>query len=447
MGIHLIQRLLLRLTLFFCWFISFAAFNFEGANWGLQVGWICAFLFCVSYSPTVLFSRDRFLKERTFIATRHMLLVIFGSTAVSLGMLAVGAITLPEPEMLTRILGHTGYVVFYAWVFLCIFHALRRDADRYWDHFRWFFVYPFAFIATWGIYQNLTTYGVAGEYVDIFNNSASTGFTYERFREAHRVSSVFPEPSEYSYYLAMMGPIVWACFRQRLPWDGSRSFSVLLLVLWVVQAAMVKSLSFFMAMPVVLYVCLRHVEDSKLSLKMFLYFCAATLVLAPVVLLGLASRIGETAAGDDGSVVARYAGLLEALDLYLRSPVVGFGYGVVRGLDALSFTLASFGTVGTIALWITLQRYLHAVRQHATPILSGALLCLIAGCLLSNNVFDHLFIWILVAVAAACPRLAPAMAHQRGGLRSSPSLSPATNAMLMPITEESVMLRSRGNTE
>lgn len=414
MGINVIQRLLLRLTLFFCWFISFAAFNFEGANWGLQVGWVCAFLFCVSYSPTVLFSRDRFFRERTFVAAQRVLLVIFGSTAVALGLLVAGVISLPEPEMLTRTLGHTGYVVFYAWVFFCVFHALRRDADQYWGHFRWFFIYPFAFIAIWGVYQNLTTYGIAGEYLDIFNNSASTGFTYERFREAHRVSSVFPEPSEYSYYLALMGPIVWACFRNRLPWQGSRRFGIVLLTLWLVQAAMVKSLSFFLAMPVVLYICLRHVEGRKLSVNLILSFCAAALVLAPVMALGLAGRIGEAAAGDDGSVLARYAGLIEALDLYLRSPVVGFGYGVVRGLDALSFTLASFGTLGTIALWVTLQRYLRAVRLRSTPILSGALVCLIAGCILSNNVFDHIFIWVLVAVVAAGPHLAPAIARRRG---------------------------------
>lgn len=420
MSIHHIQRLFLRLTLFFCWFISFAAFNFEGANWGLQVGWVCAFLFCVCYSPTVLLSRDHFLTERTFISARRVLLVIFGSTAVSLSLLGVGAIALPEPEMLNRTLGHTGYVMFYAWVFLCVFHALRRDAARYWSHFRWFFVYPFVFITIWGIYQNLTTYGIFGEYVDIFNNSVSTGFTYERFRASHRVSSVFPEPSEYSYYLAMMGPIVWACFRQRLPWNGSRGFGLFLLFLWLVQAAMVKSLSFFLAMPVVLYVCVRHVEGRKFSLKMLLSFCTAALVFAPIVFLSLAGRIGETAAGEDGSVLVRYEGLIEALDLYLRSPLVGFGYGVIRGLDALSFTLACFGTLGTIALWISLQRYLGLLSRHATPILSGSLLCLIAGCILSNNVFDHIFIWVLVAVAAACPRLAPVMVIQNGRRRLHP---------------------------
>lgn len=138
---------------------------------------------------------------------------------------------------------------------------------------------------------------------------------------------------------------------------------------------------------------------------MILSFFALALAATPVIVLGLAGRISETAAGDDGSVLVRFAGLLEALDLFMRSPVVGFGYGVVRGLDALSFTLASFGLVGTLALWVALQRFLRQVRLRATPILSSALLCLIAGCILSNNVFDHIFIWVLVAFVAACPQL------------------------------------------
>jgi hypothetical protein len=429
MGIHVIHRLLLKPTLFFCWFISFAAFNFEDANWGLQVGWVCAFLFCVSYSPSLLLSRARFFRERTFILARRVLLVIFGFTAFALLMLASGVISLPEPEMLSRTLGHTGYVLFYAWVFLCVFHALRREQRAYWQYFRWFFIYPFVFIAIWGVYQNLTTYEIAGEYLDIFNNSASTGFTYERFRGAHRVSSVFPEPSEYSYYLAMMGPIIWACFRNKLPWNGSRSTGALLLTLWIVQAAMVKSLSFFLAVPVVLYVCMRHVEGRRLSLNMIFSFCALVLLVVLVMVIGLSGRITETAAGDDGSVLVRYAGLLEALDLFVRSPAVGFGYGVVRGLDALSFTLASFGLVGTLTLWFALQRFLSAVRLHVTPILSGAILCLIAGCILSNNVFDHIFIWVLVAVTAACPKLVRREARQT--IPQQPTIRPISAEMLI----------------
>ncbi len=403
MGINLVQRILLRFTLFFCWFISFAAYNFESSNWGLQVGWIFAFLFCLAYSPKLVTSNTHFLRERQFVAGRRLFLVIFSLTATALFLIAAGAIRLPEAEMLVRTVGHSGYLMFYAWVYLNVYHALRQDSRRYWNHFRWFFIYPFAFIASWGIYQNLTTYGIAGEYLEIFNNSASTGFTYERFRDAHRVSSVFPEPSEYSYYLALLGPIVWACFRNQIPWNGKPGLGFVLVGLWVVQAAMVKSLSFLMAIPVVLYVCLRHVEGWRLSLKLILSFACVSTVMAPLAAIGLTERFAETLAGDDGSVLARYDGLMEALDLFMRSPLVGFGYGVVRGLDALSFTLASFGVLGTLALWIALRQFFRTVQQRSTPILSGALVCLVAGCILSNNVLDHMFIWVLIAVVAACP--------------------------------------------
>ncbi len=185
-----VQRLLLRLTLFFSWFISFAAVNFEGANWGLQVGWVMALLFCACYLPTLAMSRQRVLGDRQFVRGRRVLLVMIIFSVLAWTTESAGLTRLPEREMLGRSAAHTGYLTFYFIVFVCVFHALRRDRRHYWTFFRWFFLYPFIFIALWGIYQNLSTYGVV-QYVDTLNNNLSTGFTYERFKDAHRVSSVF----------------------------------------------------------------------------------------------------------------------------------------------------------------------------------------------------------------------------------------------------------------
>lgn len=427
-----LHRLLIKPTLFFSWFISFAIFNFEGANWGLQWGWVFAVLFCTVYTPSMLLNRRgyRFFAERRFVGARRLFLVVFGFTGLAWLCVGVGLIDLPEPELFTRTVGHTGYLLFYAAVFLCVYHFLRRDEVRYWEYFRWFFIYPFVFIAIWGIYQNLSTYDFVA-YAETFNNSLSTGFTYERFKDAHRVSSVFPEPSEYSYYLALMAPIVWACFRDRLP-DATRThLGWLLLGLWIVQAAMVRSLSFFAAVPLIAFVCVRHVEGKR-ALQTTAWLLVLGVPLVGAIGIGLSDRIGDAAAGADGSILVRYEGLLEALDLFQRSPVIGFGYGVIRGLDALSFTLASFGILGTLVFWLALNRFLLSIRVHATPILSGAALCLIAACILSNNVLDHIFIWMLIAVLAACPKVPAAIPRRKVMLLHRARVAQTTPAVAGP---------------
>ncbi len=176
---------------------------------------------------------------------------------------------------------------------------------------------------------------------------------------------------------------------------------------------MIKSLSFFLAAPIVALACVRGVEGKK-GLKTATWLLIVSFLIVGMAFIGLSARIGEAAAGDDGSTMVRYLGLLDALDLFERSPLIGFGYGVIRGLDAFSFTIASFGIVGTVALWFAIWRFLRKLRQRASPILAGAVICMIAGCIFSNNVFDHLFIWIMLAVLAACPPLSsPAVIRMR----------------------------------
>lgn len=395
---------IVKATLFLAYFISFAAVNFEDSSWGFQVSWLVAGAFCLGSLPRLALNmhRWRHFRDKRFCWGLRALLVIFGITALAWALAFAGVTELPSDgeSMTRRSLGHVGYLLFYATVFVCLYGFLRERPAEYWTFFRWGTFYPFLFISVWGIYQFLSTFDWI-EYATLFNNSLSTGFTYERFKDDHRVSSIFPEPSEYSYYLALMTPLVWAAVRRKLPSEASGG-RWLLLALLITQVLTVRSLSFVVALPVIAYVITRHVEGIRGPVVLVWLAIAMTALLLGVG-IGLAPRLGEVASGGDGSAIERYLGLVEALDLWLRSPVVGFGYGIVRGLDALSFLLASLGLLGSLLLVLALSRYLAAVTQQASPILSGALLSMAAGFVTSNNVFSHIFFWTVLALFAACP--------------------------------------------
>jgi hypothetical protein len=355
------------------------------------------------YFPIMVIQRNRaqYFREPRFRAMLRFIASIFVLTGIAWGCALANITKLQDPVMLRRSMGHTGYLMFYSVTAICIFHFLRRFEKRYWDYFLWFFIYPFLFISVWGIYQNLATYDLL-PYWDGFNNSLSTGFTWFRFKHDHRISSIFPEPSEYSYYLAMMTPICWAVFRGKLPLPLGKQMRWAILILLVTQIVMIKSLSFFVALPMIALVVVRWIEHTK-GVRTFLWLVSGLGILGVIAGIGFAGRLAATTAGEDGSTIARYLELLESINLFLHSPVFGFGYGIVRGMDAISFMLASFGLIGFVVLAWCLKKFINLVGQESSLVFSGALLCLITGCALSNNVLDNIFIWIILAFFAASP--------------------------------------------
>jgi hypothetical protein len=392
--IRMFQNLALKLAFFSCWFISFSLINFELQNWGLQVGWIACFLFCFIYLRNV-FTKTYVYKNPLFISTIHIFITIFVFSFLAWITYFAGFITPPTDGHLNRSMGHVGYIFFYFFVYICIYHALATQPNKYWSRFDWLFIKPFIFIAIWGIYQLLSTYDLV-EYLTVFNNNLSTGFTYERFKDHHRVSSIFPEPSEYSYYLALMGPIVWAHFKNKIPLEQGLISRYFLLLLWLSQAVFVKSLSFFLAIPVLIYLCLRYINKYSLS-KTVIYYSFFGIFIFILLSLNMADRLSSTAGGDDGSVLVRYMSFFETLEYFSASPVIGFGYGSVRGTDAFSFFLASFGFLGSTLIIYLGYKFTSGLKNNSDPIFFCAVCCLLYASILSNNPLDHIFLWVILA--------------------------------------------------
>lgn len=198
----------------------------------------------------------------------------------------------------------------------------------------------------------------------------------------------------------MIAPIIWACHKKTNPYG--KTSSTLLLILWAISAIIVKSLSFILAVPAIIYYCLFRIDKNNLVKKIIVLMPFA-FITAATIYFSVYERIGETVTGNDGSSEERLKGLFEALDVFYNSPFFGSGYAAIRGLDAFSFLLASFGFIGFILiLLIILRIYFDFIRSNAYEY-SAAMVCLIFSCILSNNVFDHIFIWLFLIVMSARP--------------------------------------------
>lgn len=387
-----------KLFLFFCWFISFSIYNFESYNWGLQGSWVVGLLFILIYSLSTAPSLCK-LTNRRFLSVLYLFAIIIFLSLVSYLLQLLDFITTPEPDSIKRSLGHVGYISFYLIVFVSVYKYLSENSKKYYIYIDWFFFKPFIFISIWGLYQWLCTYDVF-DYLEIFNNSLSTGFTYLRFVDDHRTSSIFPEPSEYSYYLCLMAPIIWDNFRRSSKeklWYRIRA--IILVVLWLSQAMLVKSLSFVVAIPVMVYVCLRFVEKLSILKTAVTFFAFFSLSIIPIY-ISMQERLSKASMGEDGSVDDRFIGFIYGLDFFFSSPLFGAGYGSFRGMDQVSFLIGCFGIFGTFLFFYVFLCYLKQVK-NANPVFYGSLISFIAASLLSNNTMDHVFTWVFLAFFAA----------------------------------------------
>ena len=390
-----------RLTLFFAFFNSFAIINFYDFNWGLLWSWFLSLIFISLYFYKSFVFQKKIIYDYRNTYVLKIFGIIFLLSIISWLMQWLGLIFIPSDYdiSINRSFGHVGYIFFYFLVYICIYSYLKNNNNKYFIYYRWFFIYPFIFISFWGIYQNFSTYGFFN-YIDIFNNSVSTGFTYERFKEDHRVSSVFPEPSEYSYYLALMTPIIWAYFRN-IPFKSNFYIRLTLLFLLISQIYMIKSLSYFVAFPIIFWVIIRYIENLK-GLRLFGAIFLAGSVSIILVSLTMLSRLELVSSGSDGSIDDRFLGILQSIELFLRSPLIGFGYGISRGIDQLFFLLASVGLIGIFFISKFLYKLLS--NDDVPVFLTGATLAMFASCLTSNNIFGFLFFWIFLAFLTTFPK-------------------------------------------
>lgn len=383
-----------KLFLFFAFFISFAIINFTSAQWGLQMSW-CIAILMILFFPFIFGTKFRIPINVNFKYTTFFFSILILLTIVSWILQDNEVILFPDEDILelrSRSIPHIIYLIFEYIIYLFLIIYLYQSNSRI--SINWFIVYPFYAITIYGIYQWLTTFDIL-PYTEIFNNNASTGFTYLRFKYAHRACSVFPEPSEYAYYLGFMLPFVLAPFFNKhnykhIEFFKNRKISIMLYAFAVITSG---SMSLFMVMPLLLFlVCRKYMQLSyKFYLKYGMIFC---FILVIIILLQK-DRLADIGGGNDGSALIRFMAFEQTLNLFKSSPLIGAGFGAVRGLDLISFMLGTTGIIGTCGFFVLIYKLKSFTSINS--VFKTGFICMIITALFSNPIIDHTFFWPILA--------------------------------------------------
>jgi len=293
-------------------------------------------------------------------------------------------------EIINRSLPHVIYIIFeyLIYLYLVIYLYSRKNHGK---EIKYFIIYSFFFITFWGIYQWLTTFNII-PYLEVFNNSLSTKFTYLRFKHAHRTASVFPEPSEYAYFLAFIIPFAVNLYykKESINIINNKIIFIFLLVLSIVLC---RSMSLFIMLPLILFYLMRKYMTFRP-----IYIISA-LALFLLLLFGISileyERFSGMIAGEDGSALTRYLAFQETMELFISSPLIGAGFGAVRGLDLLSFLLGTMGLIGFF-FFFRMIFLLNAYTPYNKLFIQG-LVCMLMVTLISNPILDLTFFWPILA--------------------------------------------------
>lgn len=405
----------LAIILFFSFFSSFAICNISSLDWGFQFSWA---LLCIFSLLEILFffTKPYFFKEKKYIKllTSLLCLSLLVITVFDWIYLQINPSDISynginsnfkaiykSNNLLNRSFFHTCYIVFLNLTSFFVFQHLNNlsQTRRIGLISKYFITLPFFFIGVWGIYQWLTTYGLF-PYCKLFNNSISTGFTYLRFMGDHRTSSIFPEPSEYAYFLGWYLPLVISFFSRGtnfFTFKQNRKNRYFLLFFYLLQVGLCRSFSYFAIFPVILFItiyCADIPSRTKFIYK-FLYLIILILgICAAMILFG--ERFNAIISGTDGSMLVRLSVFYDGIVLFLNRKLLGYGYGCIRGMDLLSATLAFFGIIGVviIIIFLVLLNKFSKKNKYSHLLFVGYICFLLTGCI-SNPLYEFLPFWII----------------------------------------------------
>jgi hypothetical protein len=389
------MKLIFHGILFFSFFTSFAILNIQSIDWGLQMSWFLSLIFIIIF-PVYLLSKKHlkftFNKNIKYVSI-YFSVVIF-CTLLSWILQKSNVIKLENENLLFyRALSHTIYLIFCFIVFV-LSSLFIQNVKNQKNLLKWFIAFPFFIITLWGIYQWITTFDIV-PYLEIFNNNISTGFTYLRFKDAHRASSIFPEPSEYAYYLAFIMPFIWYQYKNKSIFFSSANH-LFVGVIYILSILLCRSLSLFLVLPIlILFVGNDYI---KMSISKITVFTVGIICIICVLIYVERERFFDFVTGNDSSTLIRLKAFNEGINLFISSPFLGCGFGAIRGLDLLSFLFATTGIIGTITFFVIMKKLKPA--NHVNALFLKGLYCMITVTLISNPIIDQIFFWIILALVS-----------------------------------------------
>jgi len=391
------MKILIRFILFFSFFVSLAVFNLQSVSWGLQLSWFLSIIFLIIFT-LILIKRNKIIVTKKLKYFSLFIIYFIISTITSLIMLKFSIIDISKDvsssDLINRSITHSIYLIFNFLVSIYIYIYFQHKQSIQ-DIVKYFIFYPSLVIMLIGIYVFLATYSLVP--VDsILHNNLSLGYTFDRFKGDHRTASVFAEPSHYATYIAFLLPIYYAYFKKKIK-IVSYSYRLPLFILYVAQIIMIKSMSFYLVLPIILIISYYTVNEKRINLKNFFYILSATTLAVVIIATFMFSRINEMIIGQDGSFIIRFNTFLNSIDLFLSSPIIGVGYGAIRGIDSFSTLLATIGILGFITFIFFLKK-IHKDLNRFQKLIYVGFICMFITTLPADGMMDYLYFWIIISI-------------------------------------------------
>lgn len=391
------MRILISLVLFFSYFVSLSIFNISSVTWGLQFSWFLSIIFSIVFT-FILMKKTKIVITKKFKYFILYIVYFISSTIVSLVLFKYDIITtnvaIDKRELINRSIVHTVYILFntIVTIYFYIYFQQRRNYETI---IKYFIFYPSVVIMLIGVYGFLATYDIV-PIDNFFHNNLSLGYTFERFKSTHRTASVFAEPSHYATYLAFLLPLYYAYFKKKFKMTRYL-YRIPLIILYVSQIIMIKSLSFYLIFPILITITYYGVNEIRVKLENLFYVFFSIIIIFLVIIIFMFSRISILISQEDGSFLIRFGVFLDSINLFLSSPIIGFGYGAIRGIDSFSTLLATVGILGFI-FFIYFIKKIRRDLNYLQKLIYIGFLCMFLVMLIADGMMDFLHFWLILGI-------------------------------------------------
>jgi hypothetical protein len=253
--------------------------------------------------------------------------------------------------------------------------------------------YPFilgAFLISFiGFYQIAAHYLGWPYPANWFNNNPSFLQRYEdTVWGIKRLNATFPEASMYG--LASTAAL-FISLAFRGTWWGVVRFAILISAFLTLSATAFLGVGMFF-----IWFLVSNFEKTKSPYRKLLFVLVAIVSAIPLV-FGLYNVLKLKIDSESG--FERYSSFLSGIDLWLQSPLMGWGLGAGRTTDGLSNVLLNFGLVGAILLLLVILSNLFVkIPSRCTSLrsLRAGIMALGVLHLVSNSDIIFPYLWMLL---------------------------------------------------
>lgn len=396
------ERTLLAIVFFapFCasYVVSFGSFYLQPGHWFLllYIGIIVFFTFA-NKKLKIPFNRvDHFLFA--FICYAFLTIIINGLLRTDEQVYGIGNANQLKSSLIsiqnfTQML----YLFLGYLLYLCVFNFCLRNKNNFRKVARIFAISGLIVMAI-GLYQ-MTAKKYDLPYDELFRNNVKN-----MWQTKNRMQATFGESSFFGQYCVYLVAIYATC-----KWSDNKIFRMACLVCACICGVMSRSTTFLLG---VIGIAFAYVAFKKIDKKVMIKYLVA-IITAPALLIytvstnpyvqqlirsalnkfTLASNSFERHSGEERRRIFAHM-----LQVGLKHPVWGIGYGGGRSTDLYANLLANVGVIGTFLFWaFIISCLVFFIKNRNEKFSICAILLLVGFLITSGSIPDlsYLPIWVL----------------------------------------------------